>query len=627
MSCVANSKRQLKGANCLVFSSGACQNKSAVIFLPRREKQKRPPGNPLVGLTLFLTVLLGLYVLRLYNLQIADYKKYTTMSKDNRLQPRTLRAVRGEIRASNGTVLVTNRNAVELVYKGGEVQQLERIARLAGLTLPLPQPTAGESEVVVKKDVPENSIVPLEEWLAGQQEVLELRYRVQRVYPAGLAGNLLGYMEPASEEDLTSGDYDRDDLVPQSGLEAGLEALLRGRHGEKLEEVDAKGRAVPGRDRIVREAERGHTVTLTIDPKLQRAAEKAIEEAKDEINVLNKRNKKRLIEKARGAIVAMNPKTGQILALAVGPKYDPNWFSTRPRDARAVAAVRDTQYLPTWNRAVKQFEPGSVFKLVTNSALLEAGVGNLRFPCNSSYFFGGRPFRNWNRSRNMGVMDARLAIAWSCNTWYYQSAVNFGTIPFAETLAKRATEFGFGQTTGIELLGETPGKVPSPSSTEADGRKWYPGVSLSFAIGQAEMRASPLQIARMLATIVNDGKRPELTVVKAIDGKPQAPKPMYQLSGTHWNTLKQGMRTTVTTGTAKQVLGDFPIPTAGKTGTAQNPKGVHQDHAWYMGYGPFDNPNLVVVAFFENGVEGSGIALPAVKKVMAAYWNIPLSKK
>ena len=141
------------------------------------------------------------------------------------------------------------------------------------------------------------------------------------------------------------------------------------------------------------------------------------------------------------------------------------------------------------------------------------------------------------------------------------------------------------------------------------------------------MRSNPLQVARMLATIVNDGKRPELTVVKAINGIAQAPKPMTQISGTHWETLKQGMRLTVTKGTAKEVLRDFPIATAGKTGTAQTPQKVHQDHAWYMGYGPVQDPNLVVVAFFENGVEGSGVALPAVRKVMAAFWNIKLESK
>ncbi|NJK43158.1 MAG: hypothetical protein HC933_01825 [Pleurocapsa sp. SU_196_0] len=304
-------------------------------------------SNPLVPVAVFLTVVLSAYTVRLYYLQVIQYDQFSTLSNDNRLQPSKIPAVRGEIRASDGTLMASSRDAVALVYKGGEVKQLERIAKLAGLKLPLPQPDATTGEVILKKDVPPSSILALEEWLAGQDN-LELRYRVQRFYPSGLAGNLLGYMEPANDADLENG-YDRDDLVPKQGLEAGLEARLRGKPGERLQEMDARGRVV--REREVKPAERGHTVTLTINPKLQRAAEQAIVEAKGDINRLNRRNGVKQVEYARGAIVALNPKTGQILALAVGPKYDPNWFSTSPRDPKAVAALKDTTYLPTWNRA------------------------------------------------------------------------------------------------------------------------------------------------------------------------------------------------------------------------------------------------------------------------------------
>ena len=133
----------------------------------------------------------------------------------------------------------------------------------------------------------------------------------------------------------------------------------------------------------------------------------------------------------------------------------------------------------------------------------------------------------------------------------------------------------------------------------------------------------------MLATIVNDGKRPELTVLGSVDGKPVPPKPMTQLEGRYWEMLKAGMVQTTQVGTAKEVLAlkEFPVLTGGKTGTAQTAQKAYRDHAWYMGYGPVKDPNLVVVAFFENGVEGSGVALPAVKKVMAAYWNVPLDKQ
>ena len=538
--------------------------------------------------------------------------------------------MRGEIRASDGRLLVSSRDAVALVYKGGPVRYLEHIAKLAGLSLPLPQPDPKLGEVVLKRTCRQGEFWRWRSGFPGRRN-LELQYRVQRFYPTDLAGNLLGYMEPANADDLkpaedgTPSPYDPNDLVPQAGLEAGLESYLRGKPGERLQEMDARGRVV--RERVVRPAERGHTVTLTINPKLQSVAEQAILEAKDDINKRNARNGIAPVDKARGAIVAMNPKTGQILALAVGPKYDPNWLSSSPRDPRGVAAFKDTKYLPMWNRAVKIFEPGSTFKLVTASALLEAGFGNRTFQCYSGWRWGSRVWRNWNRVRDMGPMDARGAIANSCNTWYFQSVVAYGPEAFGNIEAKRAAEFGFGQPTGIELVGESGGELIGPEIYKAQKRTWNPGSSLNYAIGQ-EFRATPLQIARMLATIVNDGKRPELTVVKSVDGKPQPPKPMQQLEGRFWSMLKEGMQATTLTGTAKEVLGSkvFPIRTGGKTGTAQTPQGAHRDHAWYMGYGPINNPNLVVVAFFENGVEGSGVALPAVKKVMAAYWGIKLDK-
>jgi penicillin-binding protein 2 len=597
----------------------------------QKNDKPRLQSNPLAPLALLLTVVLGFYGARLYYLQVSQYDQYATLSNDNRLQPSKIPAVRGELRASDGTLLATSRDAVALIYKGGEVKQLERIAKLAGVPLPLPPIDPKIGEVVLKKDVPPASILALEEWLSGQDN-LELRYRVQRYYPSGMAGNLLGYMEPANENDLKPADdgtpslYDRDDLVPQAGLEAGLEAQLTGVPGERLQEMDARGRVV--RERVVRPAERGHTVTLTILPKLQAATEQAILEAKDDINKRNARNGIASVDKARGAIVALNPKTGQILALAVGPKYDPNWLSTSPRDPKAVQALTDTKYLPMWNRAVKIFEPGSTFKLVTASALLEAGFGNRVFQCYSAWRWGGRAWRNWNRMRDMGPMDARGAIANSCNTWYFQSVVAYGPEAFGNLEAKRAAEFGFGEPTGVELTGESGGELIGPKISESQGRVWNPGSSLNYAIGQ-EFRATPLQIARMLATIVGDGKRPQLTVVKSIDGKPVPLKPMTQLSGQYWSMLKQGMVQTTQVGTAKEVLAlkEFPILTGGKTGTAQTAQGAHRDHAWYMGYGPVKDPNLVVVAFFENGVEGSGVALPAVKKVMAAYWGIKLDSR
>lgn len=589
------------------------------------------PVNSLRAIAVVISLVLVVYLVRLYTLQIVQHESYATMSKDNYLGQGSLRALRGTVYARDGqSVLIGNRDAVDLVYKGGSVRFLDRIERLAGFQDALPQLGRGE-EVIVAKNIPADRVLPLSEWIAGQ-DAWELRTRMERSYPAGVDGNLLGYTGLAgdSKEEREAG-YEVDDAKGFKGLEAGLENILRGKNGSRLIEVNSSGRVIS--ERVQQPAERGKNVTLTIDLKLQRAAQNAIQKALDDINRLNTRNGVATVTKPRGAIVAINPRTGEVLALATGPTVDPNWFTQRPRPPEMVEALKDTKYLPLWNRAVRVFYPGSTFKLVTASTLLENGFGNRSFQCYSGWPWGGRIWHNWNRVRNMGVMDARAAIANSCNTWYYQSVVAFGPQAFAQAETKRAREFGFGEPTGVEFVGEQTEDVPDPTAPQPGSKPWPAYRSLNMAIGQ-DMRATPLQIARMLATIVNDGVRPQLTLVKAIDGKSQPMKPTVKLDGTQWATLKEGMRWTTTTasgqpGTAYWTLGPkfFPIPTAGKTGTAQTPQGAHHDHAWYMGYGPVSNPDLLVVAFFENGVEGSGVALPAVRRVMAAHWNVPLDDK
>jgi penicillin-binding protein 2 len=227
----------------------------------------------------------------------------------------------------------------------------------------------------------------------------------------------------------------------------------------------------------------------------------------------------------------------------------------------------------------------------------------------------------------MGMMTVKEAIAQSCNTWYYQVAM-LDPIGMVNKLHKRALELGLGRPTGLEI-GEQTGIVPTlqwkKQNIPKDPR-WWPGETLSIMIGQGYNKATPVQIARMLATIAQNGQQPELHLVRRI-GNQEIKRPTTLVSGRYWRELQEGMRKTVTWGTARHVLGDFPVATAGKTGTAQNESltpGL--EHAWYMGYGPTDptdpRPPLVVVAFFENGGEGSGVALPAAKKVMAAYWKV-----
>ncbi len=586
-------------------------------------------ATPLNRIAALIGLLLILYAARLYWLQVVEYEAYATAA-DNYLVRDPVRPLRGEIYARDGKILVGNRAAVDLVYHGGEVQFFDRISRLAGIAPTLPAIPTGQTELVLKANLGDETVLPLAEWVSGQPIIkgnrsLELRYRIERVYPFGtLAGHLLGYTRLAKGPPEDVG-YEINDLIGASGIERGLEESLRGHNGSRLIEMNAARDAVS--QRVRQDAIPGKSITLTIDLKLQKVAENALKVGITDLNREAKHFGYPAMSQTRGALIALKPQTGEILALASSPSYDPNWFSRSPKPPELTKALLDLKYKPLWNRAAHVFEPGSTFKLITASTLLESNFGNRVYTCAPFIYWGGRRWRNWNRYQNMGPMDARLAIANSCNTWYYQAVAAFGPRAFAELLTKRAKEFGIGEASGLELVGEQTGELPSsPSQYAAKNQEWRPYRALNAAIGQ-DARANPLQIARMLATIVNDGNRPELTVIKAIDGKPVPRKPMTKLLGKHWKTLKEGMALTVSKGTAFYMLGPkyFPIVTGGKTGTAENPP--NPDHSWYMGFGPLKNPDIVVVGFFENGFEGYGVALPAVKRLMAAYWNVPLDEQ
>jgi penicillin-binding protein 2 len=447
--------------------------------------------------------------------------------------------------------------------------------------------------------------------------------RIERTYPNPISGPVLGYVLLANAEQVKRG-YHPEEEVGQAGLEAALEPYLRGKAGVRAVEVNVRGERL--RETILEEPTPGRDVVLTLDLDLQKAAEKALEEALEDINAGRRQMGLPPASRAKGAIVALDPTTGEVLAMASSPSFDPHLFARRPvpKEARALLEDRD---LPLLNRAVQPYTPGSTFKLATGYALLEEGYVNpaTTYRCSPYIVYGGQVRRNW-ATRDMGPMTVKEAIAWSCNTWYYQ-AVAQDPLGFVDRLAQRARLLGLGEATGLEVA-EKEGLLPTRAwKREAWGEPWYPGETLSVAIGQGAVLATPVQVARMLSTLFNEGRKPRLHLVKRLGNTPVPPR-LERVPGRFWGVLKEGMRKTVTQGTARHVLGDFPVPTGGKTGTAETPgKRRGLEHAWYMGYGPAEPgtpyPPLVVVAFFENGGEGSRVALPAVKKVMAAYWKVP----
>ena len=575
---------------------------------------------------LMLIIYLGMAVLagRLVQLQVFQHGKYATLARGNHQRTETIPALRGRIFDRNGTTLADNRIAVDLYYAGGPVRFERQILEILGLD-GLPEVEKGE-EVVLAANLPDEWVPTLAELSAGQPN-LRLEERIERYYPNPIAGPVIGYVQGPTAADLKRG-YERGDLVGRAGLEAALEDTLRGRRGLKLVEVNVRGEVV--REQVLTPPVPGKDVYLTLDLNLQRAAEKALAEGLVDLNAGRDKLHEPHEKVAKGALVAIDPASGEVLAMATAPAYDPNLFTRRPAPAGEIKALQTDPAHPLLNRAVQAYTPGSTFKPVTASALLEKRLvtPQTTYRCLPAITFGGQVRRNWS-PRDMGPMTVKEALAYSCNTWFYQAVIEAGPTSAIDVIAARARELGFGRETGLELAEKT-GLVPDKAwKKERFGEPWYPGETLSVAIGQGAVLATPAQIARMLGIVATGGEAPQLHLVRKV-GESLQKTVSHRVKGRYWKTLQEGLRKTVTEGTSSFRLKDFPVPTAGKTGTAETPgKKAGYEHAWYMGYGPYpldgksQYPPLVAVAFFENAGEGSRVALPAVKKVMQAYWKVP----
>ncbi|WP_456410988.1 penicillin-binding transpeptidase domain-containing protein [Oceanithermus sp.] len=576
---------------------------------------------PLLFIIYFFMLLLAG---RLFQLQIVQHGKYATLAQGNHQRTETIPAPRGRIFDRNGTPIAANRIAVDLYYSGGPILFESRILAILGLER-LPEVPEDEEEVVLAANLPDEWVPTLAELTAGQPN-LRLEERIERYYPNPIAGPVIGYVQGPTRRELEEG-YERGDLVGRAGLEAALEDVLRGRRGLKLVEVNVRGEVV--REQVLTPPVPGQDVYLTLDLNLQHTAERALAEGLADLNAGRDKLNEPHEKVPRGALVAVDPTSGEVLAMATAPAYDPNLFTRRPAPASEIRALQTDPALPLLNRAVQAYTPGSTFKAVTSSALLERHLvtPNTTYRCVPAITFGGQVRRNWS-PRDMGPMTVEEALAYSCNTWYYQAVIEAGPTSAIDVIAERARELGLGKKTGLELA-EKRGLVPDKAwKKERYGEPWYPGETLSVAIGQGAVLTTPAQIVRMLSTVATSGRQPELHLVRKV-GDRLTKHPTHTVGGRYWKVLQQGLRKTVTEGTASFRMKDFPVPTAGKTGTAETPgKKAGYEHAWYMGYGPYplesgEAPPLAVVAFFENAGEGSRVALPAVKKVMAAYWDVP----
>jgi penicillin-binding protein 2 len=612
---------------------------------------------------------------RLWALQVLAGPHYAAKAQANQVRTVRVPAPRGPIVDRYGNVLVTNQpvTAVELWPSGlpkeyrrrvAELRELAHVTRVSVRRMTssiLERRRVGDmlDPIVVRPEAPPPMLTYLQE-RAGDFPGLTLVRSYVRRYPHGaLASQLLGYTGQVSQtqlKTLSKAGYAPGDVIGQAGIEASYDTYLRGVAGAARVRVDSLGRPQSART-LTTQPQQGQTVRLTIDTGLQVTAQDALR-----YGIQLARNNGQWAADG-GAIVAMSPQDGSILAMASSPTYDPSVYAGRVTEHELAAqgltvhTALNKNY-PSIDRALDgTYPPGSTFKPLTAIAALEEHLIKpyAFYPCTGKYVapedLSHRVWHNWDPFVNQG-MDLPTALAYSCDTYFYRAGNDLFLLPpdRGQPEQRWARAFGFGRQSGTDLGLEAPGLLPTigwrhrmftresdPCCWQVD-RLWKPGDSIQLAIGQGDLLVTPLQMTRFYAAIANGGKlvtphvlsdvqNPNGTIVPTTP--PAAPRQVPGLDPTYLKAIQQGLfeGTHDSFGTSYGVFGNFPVPIAGKTGTAQKIvtlpgyKG-EQDQSWWCGYGPANDPKLVVCAVIENGGHGGTAAAPAAERVFAKFFHV-----
>jgi len=587
----------------------------------------------------FLFVLLAVAFLgltaRLVFLQIVQGERYTYLSENNRIRIKRVPGTRGMIFDREGQLLVDSRPSFDLIFvpeDSGERPE-NTLKLLAGYLRRDPgellkifeenKNRAAFDELVLGRDIDWPAVVAVETHQLDLPGV-SLRARPRRNYSDGpMAAHVLGYLGEINQKQLKNlkdQGYVIGDEIGQYGLERRWEELLRGQSGGQQVEVDALGRRV----RVLHEVTDvpGYTVHLTLDRQLQETAYEAL-------------------KGKEGTIVALDVNSGAVLALASTPAFDPNTFARGIKSDEWTGLIKD-QLRPLSNRATQgQYPPGSTFKIVMSIAGLEEGViqpeSFIQDP--GFYSFGNRSFRDWKKGGH-GAVNLHKAIVESCDTYFYQLGPKLGV----DRIAKWARAFGLGEKTGIALDDERTGTIPDTEWKRKRYRQpWFPGETVSVAIGQGYVTVTPLQLANMIAAVANGGKlyRPYVVnKVESVDGatvREYGPELIrtIELKPDTLKRVRAALADVVsapggTGGAARSQV----VSIAGKTGTAQvvEMKGgyvkteqlayFNRDHAWFVSYAPVENPQVAIAVLVEHGGHGGDAAAPMAKKVFEKFIEI-----
>ncbi|NVK42706.1 MAG: penicillin-binding protein 2 [Oceanospirillaceae bacterium] len=593
---------------------------------------------------LVVLALIGLLVVRLYYLQVLEYDRFAAMSEDNRVHLQPVAPTRGLIYDRNGILLAENRPSYSVTLLKEEVKDLEGTLQALQQLIPI---TDRELERFRQRYAQRRrpfETVPLRFRLT-EDEIAHIAVNYHRLpgvqveadlirhYPYGEAlVHALGYVGRINEAELKRLDpnnYAATHYIGKLGIEKFYEPVLHGQVGFQKVETNARGRVLRVLERT--DPVPGEDLVLSLDLRLQQITEK-------------------LIDNRRASVVAIDPKSGGILALVSEPGYDPNLFVTGI-SSKDYSALRDSPDLPLFNRALRGgYPPGSTIKPIIALAALDGGVVSASHTVWDPGFFtlsqGGRRYRDWKRGGH-GRVDMNLAIAQSCDVWFYDVGYRMGVDQMSDYLGR----FGFGAITSLDLPEAIPAVLPSKEWKQATrNRPWYPGDSVNLSIGQGFLVATPLQLATAAAVLANRGKwvqpkllqgalrhdengKPLIEMPQLEDARPTPPDVVTR-TPLYWDQVIHGMVEVMhgERGTARKVGHGAPYTIAGKTGTAQV-VGIkqderydaeklderHRDHALFIAFAPVEDPQIAVAVVVENGGGGSSTAAPIARQVMDAW--------
>jgi penicillin-binding protein 2 len=582
-----------------------------------------------------LLVLFGLLLLRLWFLQLIKGDYLQMRSEYNRIRSQDIPPWRGMIMDRDGNILVDNRHSFNLMASLEDIQDPGTLGRRLGSLLKIDGDAlvaqidkarqAGLSQVRLKNQLTWDEMALVETYKAELPGVFIIVASKREYHQPSLASHELGYLGEITEAQLKSGRYPAykmGDYLGRAGLEAAWEGVLRGKQGSRRIEVDAYGRELGKMDQTP--SIPGANVQLTIDTRLQQEAES-------------------LLEGKVGSIVALNPNNGKILAMASSPTFSQATFE-RGVSAEDWQKLLEDKDHPLINRSIRgQYPPGSTFKIVMALAGLEENVITPQtvINCRGSIQVGNHEFHCWRR-RGHGDVNLYQALMHSCDVYFYEVGRRLGI----ERIDKWCKRFGLGVPTGIKLSGELPGLVGSPEWKRTRFHAgWQEGDTLSLSIGQGYNLTTPLQVARMAATLANGGTLYQPQLVEKVE-TPSGEvlhrfEPIVQghLDADPANIalVRKALVAVVKNGTGQRAYLDN-VEVAGKTGTSQvvslerekAGKSIHrfQNHAWFVAYAPADDPQIVVSVLVEHGGQGGEVAAPIARKFLASYFaNTQMARK